>query len=156
VLSVLLSRPRSTGTFLFQESAANPNANFSLIGQCADIHIEYDPSGIDEGDEYVRLDNLSGRNATMTYWTTCDDANHIFTFPHLRGQPGCPLKFGRTTAVTTIPTSIRHRVSQYGTVPGTTLRNNIGQVIDVCVYSGGGCGRDVTNALTNDQWAVAG
>lgn len=113
-----------------------PPANVKII------YIEYDPPGPDVEGEYVQIDNLGGTSATMTNWTLADEANHVFTFPTFVLVPGGSVRIWTKSGVNNSTNLYWGSGAAIWNNTGdtATLRNNHGQVVDICSYTGGGTG----------------
>lgn len=134
--------PTATATPPAPPATATPTPTSAPPANVQIRYIEYDPPGPDEDGEYVRLDNVGGSGAIMTNWTLRDDANHVFTFPTFTLAVGATVKVWTGSGINNSANLYWGSGAAIWNNSGdtATVRDNSGQVIDVCTYSGGGSG----------------
>jgi Lamin Tail Domain len=116
-------------------------------GHRIQIHeIYFDSPGEDTGSnsslnhEWVQLHNTSGHRITLTHWTLRDKANHVYRFGtyKIKAHGSVTIHTGKGTNT---QTNRYWGLSWYvwnNDGDRATLKDNNGNVIDRCSYSGSG------------------
>ena len=106
------------------------------------IFIEYDPPGLDSVGEYVDIRNFETGPVTMTDWTLRDEADTVFTFPDFTLVGQTSVRVWVRSGVDDSANLYWGRDSATWNNDGDTaiLRNQNGDQVDTCTYSGGGQG----------------
>ena len=116
-------------------------------GHRIQIHeIYYNSPGSDTGSnsslnhEWVQLHNTSGQRITLTGWTLRDQQNHVYKFGtyKIKAHGYVKIHTGKGTNTQTDRYWGRSWYVWNNTGDQATVKNNNGNVIDRCAYSGGG------------------
>ncbi|MCA9926432.1 MAG: lamin tail domain-containing protein [Anaerolineales bacterium] len=124
---------------------ATATATATAAPSAADVritYIEYDPPGSDVDGEYVDIQNMGGTTQNLAGWKLRDAASNSYTFPTFTLSPSAKVRVwtgSGTNSATDLYMNKGWSIWNNGGDTATLL-DDLGQVVHMCTYVGGGSG----------------